>query len=387
VSDAPGRFSAEEFSARLARLRSAMRARSLDAMILDDCEILAYFTGYETTLNLYRACIVPLEGRPFMVLRALDAEPFRNQSWFDDHLAFDDGCDPIETLAKALKARGFASTAIGFDPGSHALTVAGYEQLRRALPDARFVPMFRVPWELRLIKSSAEIARIRRAAQLLDQTLGEIIDVLVPGMTPRQVAAMAARRLTELGADPAHLGYIAAARGWNFLHARPEEKPLETGDVLHLELVSRYRGYEARLMRCVAIGPIDAERREAAERLVALQDAQLAAMKPGAAAREVDAILRNGVIAAGLRENYPNVTGYTLGYYSRVPIRSSDFTRCFMPSAEWELKAGMVFHMYTSAKGVSFSETVLVRDDGAERLTKIERRLFSKSGHGVRSVG
>jgi Xaa-Pro dipeptidase len=132
-------------------------------------------------------------------------------------------------------------------------------------------------------------------------------------------------------------------------------------------------------MRCVALGPIDAERRHAAELLVALQDAQLAAMKPGAAARDVDAILRNGVLAAGLRESYPNVTGYTLGYYSRVPIRSSDFTRCFLQSAEWRLEAGMVFHMYTSARGVSFSETVLVGDQGAERLTKLDRRLFSKS--------
>src|SRR5258708_21056668 len=205
------------------------------------------------------------------------------------------------------------------------------------------------------------------------------MDVLGPGMTPREVKAMAWRRLAELGADPAHLGYVAAARGWDFLHAQSEESPLEAGDVLHLELVARYRGYEARLMRCVALGPIDAERRHAAELLVALQDAQLAAMKPGAAARDVDAILRNGVLAAGLRESYPTVTGYTLGYYSRVPIRSSDFTRCFLPSAEWRLEAGMGFHIDTPARGASFSETVRLCDPVALRLTKRDRRLFSKS--------
>jgi len=354
-----------------------MRSHAVDAMILDDCEILAYFTGYETTLNLYRACIAPREGRPVMVLRALDAEPFRSQSWFQDHEAFADGDDPIEKLAAALRTRGFDAAAIGFDSGSHALSVAGYERLRALLPDARFVPMYRVPWELRLVKSPAEIARIRRAAELLDQALREIIPTISPGVTARDVAATTSRRLIELGADPAHLGYIAAARGWNFLHAQREDAPLAAGDVLHLELVSRYRGYEARLMRCVALGPINAERRAAAKLLVELQDAQIAAMKPGAAAHDVDAILRNGVLAAGLRESYPNVTGYTLGYYSRVPIRSSDFTRCFLPSAEWRLEAGMVFHMYTSARGVSFSETVLVTDEGAEQLTKLDRRVFS----------
>ena len=47
-----------------------------------------------------------------------------------------------------------------------------------------------------------------------------------------------------------------------------------------------------------------------------------------------------------------------------------------MPTAEWVLEPGMVFHMYTGAGGMSFSETVLVTDGGPERLTRLERRLF-----------
>jgi len=275
-----------------------------------------------------------------------------------------------------LRAQGFGSAAIGFDSRSHALSVEDYERLRRWLPQARFVPMPGVPWELRLIKSPAEIGYLRRAARILDQTMRDAIEAARPGITPRGVLAFAASRLLELGADPAHLGYVSAARGWSFLHMQPADRPLERGDVLHLELVSRYRGYEARVMRCVALGTSDVEREDAAAKLIALQDRQLAAMKPGALAREVDGIVRNGVVATGLRDAYPNVTGYTLGYYSQVPIRSSDFTRCFTPDAQWRLEPGMVFHMYTSARGVSVSETVLVGEQGAERLTQIERRLF-----------
>jgi Xaa-Pro dipeptidase len=36
----------------------------------------------------------------------------------------------------------------------------------------------------------------------------------------------------------------------------------------------------------------------------------------------------------------------------------------------------MVFHMYVSAQGLAFSETVLVTDGGVERLTQTERILF-----------
>ena len=369
-------FTSEEFAERLARLRVAMSACAVDAMLIDDCEPLAYFTGYETTLNRYRACIVPHTGEPVVVLRALDAEPFKTQSWFDGCETFGDDEDAIEAVAAVLRTGGFASASIGYDPESHALTVGGYERLRRALPDARFVAMPGVPWELRLVKSPSEIACIRRAAGAVDTAMREIALAVRPGMSCRDIMAMAGRRLAQLGADAAHVGYAALARGAVFLHQWPSEQALERGDVLHLELVASYRGYEARLMRCIALGTIDEERKSAAEQLVALQDRQLSAMKPGALARDVDAILRDGVLAAGLREDYRNVTGYTLGYYSRAALRSSDFTRCFTPRADWRLEPGMVFHMYTSARGVSISETVLVTGEGAERLTKLERRIL-----------
>jgi Xaa-Pro dipeptidase len=354
-----------------------MRQSAVDVMLIDDCESLAYFTGYDTTLNRYRACIVPRDAAPTMVLRTLDAAPFRERAWFDSCETFGDHEDALEKVAATLRRQGFAAAAVGFDSGSHALTVDSLERLKLALPQARFVAMRDVPRELRLIKSPAEIAYLRTAARILDQVVGEIINVAEAGVTPRDIRALAARRLVELGTDPAHLGYVSvAARDWNFLHMPPAERGLERDDVLHFELVSRYRGYEARLMRCVAIGGAAPELESAAKQLIGLQDKQLATMKPGAVARDVDAVLRNGVLAARLRADYPNVTGYTLGYYSPVPIRSSDFTRCFTPEAQWRLEAGMVFHMYTSARGVSLSETVLVTDTGAERLTHTERRLF-----------
>lgn len=370
-------FPRAEFEARLERLRAAMRQRSVDVMLLDESEILAYFTGYETSLNLYRACLVPLAGMPVMVLRRLDAAPFLEQAWFSDHVGFADTESAVGQVAATLRERGFARAAIGFDPMSHALTVSYYEALRAALPEARFVAMPHVPRELRLIKSAAEIAHIARAAAIVDRTMGEIVAAARPGMSERDAAAIAARRFVELGGDPGHVGPITAGRGWDFLHSPLHDRPLEEGDVLHLELVAKYGGYNARLMRCVAIGPVEPKRRRAAERLAALQDAQIAAMRPGASAREVDAVLREGVLSAGLRESYPNITGYTLGYYSKTLMRSSDFTRTFHPAADWRLEAGMVFHMYASAEGVSLSETVAVGANGPERLTKLERRLFS----------
>lgn len=382
-AEGEARFPRAEYEARLACLRAAMRAHSVDAMLLDDCEALNYFTGFDVSLNLYRACIVPLAAPPVMVLRRLDAAPFLAQAWFAEHAGFADTEDPVAAVAEALAACGCGDRAVGYDPHSHALSVAGFARLRAALPAARLVPLPHLPWELRLIKSPAELARIARAAALLDRAMADTIAGVAAGISPRQVTAAAARRLIELGGDSGLVGHVTVARGWDFLHAPLQEAALAPDDVLHLELVCRVGGYDARLMRCVALGPVEARRRHAAERLAVLQEAQFAAMRPGAVARDVDAVLRDAVLREGLRTDYANISGYTLGFYAKASSRTSDFTRTFSPQADWVLEPGMVFHMYTSAQGIAFSETVAVREDGAERLTRLDRVVFSAAASGA----
>jgi Xaa-Pro aminopeptidase len=218
------------------------------------------------------------------------------------------------------------------------MTVEIFEALRAALPLASLVEMIHVPWELRLVKSQAEMARIARAASIADRTMLAIVEQARHGMTTREATALAAREFTARCGDGQYVGRIAAGRGWDFLHRAVSDEPLKAGDVLHLELAPSYAGYSARLMRCVAIGPVDAARQRAAQRLAALQDRQFDAMVPGARAADVDRILREGVLQAGLRETYGNITDYTLGYYANQPLRSSDFTRTFHPRAEWRLE-------------------------------------------------
>ena len=60
-----------------------------------------------------------------------------------------------------------------------------------------------------------------------------------------------------------------------------------------------------------------------------------------------------------------------------VPCRSSDFSYAFRPNDRWQLRENMVFHMYTVGKGLAFSETVVVTEDGGKRLTQTPRRLLS----------
>lgn len=370
-------FPVEEYEERLKRLRSVMAARSLDAVIVDECEMLHYFTGFAISENIYRAAVIPRDGTPLMIVRKLDEQPFLKAAWFENRRAFVDIDDPIEIVGDVLGEMGAGSGRIGLDMNSYCMPVARFRHLERVMPGADFIDMNDVFRPMRLRKSPREINVLKKAAAVADQAMLLAIAAAVPGASSRQAAAVASKAFIELGADFGRTGPITVGRGWNFMHGKLSDDPLQPGDILHIELVPKVNGYCARLMRPAVMGDPSPEVRDATSELIALQDQQFAAMKPGANAGEVDAILRDGAVKAGLRADYVNNTGYTLGYYFEQAPRTSDFTRVFTKDADWTLEAGMTFHMYTSASaGVAISETIHVTPDGAERLTKIERRLF-----------
>ena len=370
-------FDASEFHGRVTRLRGRMREAGVAVALFDEIEAMTWLSGFGNSENRWRCVGIPLEGEPFYLIRALDASPCRQRTWITDVPTFRDWDDPMPVLVATLARRGLERAKVGLDFGSYCMPVSRFDRLREALPAAQLVDLGNVVWELRLNKSATEIGLLRRAAGVADQAMGRAAAACVPGASQRDAARVASAAFIELGADPSHPGPISAGRGWDFLHGHLEDTPLADGDVVHIELTPRVSGYSARLMRCAVVGTPSQELENAAAVLRELQDRQIAAMQPGAIARDIDAIVRRGVLDSGLRTSFENISGYTLGLYAQAGPRTSDFTRAFHPAATWQLEPDMVFHMYASAQGASYSETVLVTDEGAERLTRFPRTLIS----------
>jgi Xaa-Pro aminopeptidase len=369
-------FTPDEFATRLSRLRQHMRAADVEVVLFDEIEAMAWLTGYGNSENRWRCIGIPLDGEPFFLIRALDATPCRQRNWIEDVRTFPDWEDPMPVLRDALAQRGLAQARIGLDYNSYCMPVARFAHVQAALPGARFVDLGNLVWRLRLLKSPTEIALLRQCAGIADAALRRAAAVCLPGASQREAARAAVNAFVELGAEPGPPGPITAGRGWDFLHGHLEDGPLRSGDIVHIELTPRVHGYSARTMRCVGVGAADPALIDTGKRLAAIQDRQIAAMRPGAVARDIDAILRQGVLAEGLRYSYDNITGYTLGYYAYPGPHTSDFTRIFHPEADWTLEANMVFHMYASAGGASLSETVLVTENGAELLTTLPREIL-----------
>jgi Xaa-Pro dipeptidase len=366
-------FDRAEFDARIAKTRAAMAAASVDLLLIDSAELLAWLTGYTVSETLYRAAFLPRDGEAWFVLRALDEAPCRERTWIREIVGFADIDSPHAVIADSIRRRGYADVRMGADFDSYGFSAGTHARLSALLPQMAIVDLPGISDSLRWVKSAAEIAVIARAADIADKAMAAIKEKARAGMTTRDAAGIAAAIFLREGADTGEVGPIVKSRGnHEFLHGAFRDEVLKEGDILHVELIPRVDNYSARLMRPIVIGRPPEGVASAAAQMITLQEAQITAMTAGAKASAVDAILRNGLIAAGLRPDYLNVTAYTLGLYARTP-RPSDFSRVFLPTSDWPLEAGMVFHLYATACGIGFSETVLVGTEGGRRLTNAPR--------------
>ena len=364
------------FQWRIDKLRRATADAGASLYLADHGELIGWLTGYQGTETMYRAVLIPVVGPIWAVVRKLDAPQVISRSWLHNVIGFDDWADPITEVANSVIARNFGSAKILTDSASYSFTAHMLSRLSAELPDATFVFNPGLSDKIRAVKDTSEIDTLRQSSKIADQSMERLRSEICVGMTSRDAGAIAASSYMKFGGDDGQVGRICLGRGsTGFLHAELDDVPLREGDVLHAELVPKVQGYSSRLMRPIAIGKVLPKSEAITNALIYHQDQQIAAMISGQVAADVDAVLRNGLIKDGVREVYENVSGYMLGLYGRTP-RSSDFSHVFLPNSDWTLQSGMVFHMYTSAEGIAISETVLVTDQGGDRLTQTPRQML-----------
>ncbi len=351
-----------------------MEELGADLLLIDCVEHLVYLFGYAAPAAIYQVVLLPLKGEPLAIVRGLDASTFREQSWVSEAVFFADHEDPIAIISREVSRRGWKHANLAMELDSHFLPAKRFTKIRQALPDVKIVDFSRVLWEMRLIKSPAEIAMMREVSRIADAGMMAAIEAAAEGVNERKCAAALYAKVIEEGADSMRSGLLSAGSRSDSLHGRLGSHVLAKGDVMHVESIPLLRGYGARLMRSSIIGAPPADLDRAAKTMIEAQDRQYEAMKPGVRAADADAILRQAILKSGLRATYENVTGYTLGFIG-LPV-TSDFTRALLPHSDWFLEEGMIFHMYTYAAGIAFSDTILITSAGSERLTKTERRLF-----------
>ncbi|HVY43114.1 MAG TPA: Xaa-Pro peptidase family protein [Hyphomicrobiaceae bacterium] len=374
-------FERSELDARVASARAALRREKLDAILLFAQESLYYLTGFDTSGFVFFQCAVLTAGSDEIVLltRRPDLEQARRTSTIEDvRLWYDkEGADPSAELKAILEEKRLGGARVGIELRTFGLTADKYELVRRRLEGwCELVDATHLVRSLRLVKSLAEIAYVRKAAELADQSLEAMLAAARPGAFEGDIAAAGAVPILAGGGDPPPSGPVLGS-GDRALLVRSATgfRHLDAVDQLTMEFAASYRHYCACLMRTIAIGkPNDTQRRM----FEVTRDA-LAAMTEAARPRrplgEIDDAHRRVYDEAGFGHARMAACGYSLGALYRptwMDVPPMLYSGNPMPAAP-----GMVLFLHAILidaprnLAMSLGHTIVVTQSGAEVLSRL----------------
>jgi len=374
-------FEVSEFREREAKARDALRREGLDAILLFAQESLYYLTGFDTSGFVFFQCaVLTADQSPITLLtRRPDLEQARRTSTIEDiRLWYDaEGADPSRELKAILEEKKLKGARVGIELRTFGLTADKYELVRRQLEGwCELVDASHIIRNLRLVKSPAELAYVRRAAELADLSLEAMIAAAKPGAFEGDIAAAGAVPILAGGGNPPPSGpvlgsgdralLIRSATGW---------RHLDDVDQLTIEFAGTYRHYCACLMRTVSIGkPNDAQRAMFEVTRDAIT-AMTEAAKPGRPLGEIDDAHRRVYDAAGYGHARMSACGYSLGATYRptwMDVPPMLYSGNPMPA-----QPGMVLFLHAilidapKNLAMSLGHTITITDTGAEILSKL----------------
>ena len=263
---------------------------------------------------------------------------------------------------------------VGFE--DRAITVHQLERIREAIGDrAELVPAGALVEGLREIKDAGEVSRIREAARLADTALGEVVGQGLVGRTEAQVALDLEVAMRRHGAEAISFPPIVASGPHGALpHAEPRAVPIEAGVLVTIDWGAQLEGYCSDCTRTFATGEVGDDERAVYDVVLEAQETSLAAVRPGRSGREVDAVARDIISAAG----HGDAFGHGLGH--GVGLEIHEGPRLSRLAPETPLAEGMVLTVepgiYLPGRfGVRIEDLVVVTAMGSDVLNTLPKDL------------
>ena len=347
-------------------IRSTLIKQELDSFIVTSVVNVRYLTGFT--------------GDSSIVIVNPDSALFITNS-----LYYEEALDTIPDLYEVIDAGAglfaylgeqgrelFGKTA-GYEPEN--MTCASHMKWKDVLDGVTLKPAYRIVEQLREIKSSDEIDCIRKAQAITDKTFNDILDLVRPGVSERDLALEIDYRFRLGGADKSAFPTIVAAGPHaSKPHAVPSDRKLLSGDCVIFDMGASWNGYASDMTRTVMLGCPNSRYREVYTAVLDAQQAGLDTIRAGLTGGEVDAAARSVIESRGYGERFIHSLGHAVG------LDIHEFPSLSRKS-ETELKPGMVVTVEPGIYipgwgGVRIEDMIVVTDNGCDNLTRTSKTLI-----------
>ena len=382
----PVHFSDVEMAERAASATAAVGEAGLDALLMFKQESMYWLSGYDTFgFAMFQCLVLTSDGRQVLLTRVPDRGTARHTSNLTDIRVWTDveGMNPAQDLVAVLDDLGLRSGHVGIETDSYGLKASNWLLLEAELDGfCTWTDASSVIQELRRTKSPAELAYIRRAAELADNAWDAAVERAGAGVSEADVLADMQDVILRRGGDYAGnnliIGSGPAALMVRYTSGRRTMDPV---DQLTLEWCGVQRQYHAAMMRTLLIGEASPEH---VAMHAACRDALLAceaAIKPGATLGEVFDVHADVLDQAGFNKHRMNACGYGMGaVYAPIwvdwPMLYSGNPLTFDVNQVYFLH--MIILNLDDGRAMNLGHSVVVTEDGCERLSRSTLDLVLK---------
>jgi Xaa-Pro aminopeptidase len=229
---------------------------------------------------------------------------------------------------------------------------------------------------VRAVKEPDELDAIRRATAITNECFARLAEQRFTGRDEQELAWWMESLMHELGADgPAFPVILAAGANGALPHASSGKRAIQPGTTVVVDAAAQLDGYCSDCTRTFATGELPEELARSYAVCLRGQEAGLAAVRPGASGREVDAVARNVIAAEGLGELFGHGLGHGVGMeIHELPRLRPESDDVLAVDGVVTVEPG-IYH--PGLGGIRIEDLVIVGDGGPEILTTFTKELVT----------
>ncbi len=371
-------FEVSEYENRLDNIQKLMYESRMDAILLTTQADIEYYTGFKTqffqspTRPWY--VLIPSNDKPKAIIPTIGESGMR-RTWLDDIQTWispnpkDDG---ISLLLSTIKSLTKKHKCLGVPKSQESvlrMPLDDYENLVESLDGIEIKDANKILRQVRLIKSTAEIEKIKHICQLTSQGFKDLNHLLKAGESEHENCKRFKQHLLSLGVDDTPYMVAGSGKdGYGSIIMGPGDKIIEEGDLFIVDTGSVFDSYFCDFDRNYAFGFICDEAKKAYQVVFDATDAGFNAAQVGNTTSDVYHAMNNVMQKGGALGNSVGRLGHGLGLQlTEWPSNTAADNTTLEPGVILTLEPGME---YLPGKEMVHEENIVITENGPEWLTQ-----------------
>ena len=382
---------------RLDKLRKILKEKNLDGFLISNFYNLLYLTGFRTLTDNEREAwglvtnknVYLFTDARYMSFPRLPCKGRRESREMDPPIKSEDDnvkyrlITPEKGLVnhiqdiikeKKIKQLGFEGDDLKFNE---------LMNIKNNLPNTELVPLEKFVIKIREIKDEEEINNLKTACKIADQCLEEVVRMIRPGVTEKEIAFKIEFWLKENGYDISFYPIVAVDKNSAVPHydtRNGNNEKVKKNSIILIDYGAKFNDYHSDTTRMIFTGKPTQEMINTHQDLLNAQERTIKQLRSDNNPVSLDQFCRRQLSDVSQQLTYSHSTGHGVGLqiheYPKISFTSVDV---LLPGQVVTVEPGV----YLDGKwGMRIEDTVLIKSGKqVEVLTKFSKKLLIISNY------